>query len=103
MSGAIQVVRSDIRAAAKKFKEAADGVQKADPSTDVDDIATSMRGSASASAATTLSSTWKTRFSDWSKDGNNQHDKLNTAASNYDEADHRAATSMRAQCQQIPR
>lgn len=103
MSGAIQVVRSDIRAAAKKFKEAADGVQKADPSGDVDDIATCMQGSASASAATTLSGTWKTRFSDWTKDGNNQHDKLNTAASNYDQADHDAAMSMRAQGAQLPR
>lgn len=90
-----RVVQADIRETARRMQDASEGVNDADPSADVDDLSTIMPGSQSASVASTLSTTWKERFSGWSKDASNQHDKLNAAANNYDASDHEAAQRYR--------
>ncbi len=93
MASGFEVVQADIRAAAEKMGALAEGVENGDPSGEVTPISTAMPGSLSAAAATTLSSTWKTRFSTWGTDASGQETKLNETAADYDASDHAADQS----------
>lgn len=88
MASGFEVVQADIRAAARKLGETAEGVENADPSKEVTPIGTAMPGSRSAAAAARLTSTWQTRFSTWGSDATTQQDKLVDSAADYDAADY---------------
>ena len=101
MTAGFRVVQQHIRDSATKLGEAASGVTKADPSDDVDEIATALAHSQSATAAKQLKSTWSTRFSGWSKDATTEQRKRNKAAENYDAADYASMRRFLEQQQQL--
>lgn len=90
-----EVVVADINAAAKKLKEAASGVKDADPSADVDDIATALPGSKSGPKATALSTAWKTRFKNWNDNAVTEAQEQMNSADTYDASDYAADMAQR--------
>jgi hypothetical protein len=90
-----EVVAADIRDAARQLKAAADGVRGADPSDDLGPVASALRGSRSAAAATTLESAWQQRFRDWSDDAEAESTAMVASADTYDASDHRAGLRAR--------
>lgn len=90
------MVTEDIRRASTKMQAAADGVGRADPSGDVEGVNAALPSSQSASAAQTLSGTWRRRFQGWKEDASSLSRRLERGAENYDRSDHNAAVrSMR--------
>lgn len=94
MSG-FEVYASQIRTAGRKLKEAAEGVHGADPSGEVDAIATALPGSLSGPAASGLATTWRTRFRDWHDDAVRQGDRVVASADTYDQSDFAADVRLR--------
>jgi hypothetical protein len=86
---------SEIRTSGTKLDAAAEGVKGADPSGDVDMIATAMRGSQSAGAAAKLGAAWKTRFQDWHDDAVAQAEKVIASADTYDRSDYESDLRLR--------
>lgn len=86
----IQVITSEIRSAAHKLAQAANGVTDASPEKDLDGIPGAMPGSQSAGAAQALGSAWATQFKKWHDDAIAEHDVMVDNANNYDESDLRA-------------
>jgi hypothetical protein len=94
MSG-FEVYASQIRTSGKQLKAAAEGVKGANPSGEVDAVATALPGSQSAGAASKLSSTWKSRFQNWHDDADGQGDKVIASADTYDQSDYAADVRLR--------
>lgn len=90
-----EVVVADINAAAKKLREAASGVKGADPSADVDDVATALPGSKSGPKATALGTAWKTRFKNWYDDAVAEAGEQEKSADSYDASDYAADLRIR--------
>ncbi|QIX26344.1 hypothetical protein ncot_06820 [Nocardioides sp. JQ2195] len=83
-----EVVVADINAAATKLREAARGVKDADPSADIDDIATALPGSRSGPKATALGTAWKSRFKKWHDDAVAEAREQEKSADSYDASDY---------------
>lgn len=94
MSG-YEVVQADLRAAGQQIEAAGTGVKGADPSGRVGEVSAAMPGSQSAGAATSLSSTWRTRFDSWAEDAEGQATRLRDAATEYDNSDYLADQRLR--------
>lgn len=94
MSGGFEVVQEDIRVSADQLADLADAVGRADPSDDVQGIATALPNSASAAAATALKATWSERFDAWDRDATTQSTDLLASADAYDASDHQAALAL---------
>ncbi|NYG59667.1 hypothetical protein BJ980_002590 [Nocardioides daedukensis] len=82
-----EVITNDVTRAAAQIKAAAKDVASADPSEDLTIIGTALPGSKSATAATTLSTTWEKRFTNWKKDAKDQSAEMVASADTYDQAD----------------
>lgn len=87
----VEVVTSEVRAAAGKVGQAADGVSAAAPASSLDKIPAALPGGTAAAAARELATAWKSRFSDWHEDAVGQQDNLVASAATYDGHDEAAA------------
>lgn len=90
MSG-FEVVAGQIRTAATQVQAAADGVEDADPSSDIGEVASALPGSQSAGAAATLVDVWRRRFTGWHDDAQAHAANLTASADSYDASDQQAA------------
>jgi hypothetical protein len=89
----VEVVPDQIRDAAAKMDAAASGVRSNAP-TDIDGVAGALPGSQSAGAATTLASTWKSRFNGWARRTDAHVTGMREAADTWASTDHTNAARM---------
>ncbi|WP_110208832.1 hypothetical protein [Nocardioides daejeonensis] len=81
-----EVVPDKIRAAAGKMATAATEARTHKPD-EVGNVSTALPGSDSASAASTLSTEWKTRFTGWADDVDTHATSMRDSADDWDGAD----------------
>lgn len=97
MSGGVSVETNALGRAGTKMKDAATGAGDANPADDLAGIGEGMAGSQSAGAATTLASTWRTRFRTWKTDAEGHGDSLIAAAETYVAVDDASADAQGGQ------
>lgn len=90
-----EAVVADITASAAGMTSAGETVRAADPTADLNSVATALEGSSSAAAATALVSTWNERFSTWATAADKHGTARLNSAGSYTRADHEAAARMR--------
>ena len=91
----VSVVPGQIRTAAGKIDEAAQGATSHKPGDDIGAVSGALPGSQSAGAATSLVSGWNKRFKSWVTDSEANAKALRSAADNWSEKDELATAAYR--------
>jgi len=89
----VSAVPGEIRSAAGKMEAAATGVRGNIP-TDVSGVADALPDSQSGGAASSLSSTWQSRFSGWARRTDTHVTGMRDAADSWDTTDHTNAARL---------
>ena len=89
----VKVVPEEIRSAAGKMEAAASGVRNHCP-TEVSGVSDALPGSQSATAASTLGTTWQGRFRGWARRTDELATSMRAAAGTWDSTDHTNAARL---------